>query len=371
MQYTTGITISIFLVCLLIFKKKNRADWVLMCWLIILALHTWLYYLDYSNTIGSFSFLIGLNIPFPLLHGPFLFIYASKLIHSKTKVSKLLLHFLPFIIINIMLIPFYKLSPTEKLYIFQNNGIGYETFVIINTILIFLSGVIYPSMCSFLIQKHRKNIKQNLSQIEGKTLNWLQFLTLGLGLIWILVFIGNNDLIFSGVVLFIILIGIFGVLQNNIFSNETYVTNTRAKSTKDIKYEKSGLNDVDKKSLIIKLEEIIEHEKSHLNPELSLKQLADKIDTHPNYLSQILNEHFQMTFYDYINSKRVEEFCLKMKNNELKNYKLIEIAYECGFNSKSAFNRNFKRFKGKTPTEYKNELQNVSSEKMIPKLNNY
>jgi AraC-like DNA-binding protein len=356
MQYIVGITIAIFLVFLLIVKRKNKADWVLMYWLITLSMHIGFYYLDTSAMIEKYSFLAGFSIPFPLLHGPFLYVYTSLLLNPNGKINNHWLHFLPFILLNLTLIPFYSLPPSKRLFIFQNNGLGYETFVFINAILIFSSGVIYFSTSFFAIQKYRKNIKCNFSHNEGKTLDWLQFLTLGIGIIWFFVFIGNNDFIFSGLVLFIILIGIFGVRQNNIFSNEPYIIDRAPFPAKDEKYEKSGLNKDDKTEIIKRLEQLIENEKPYLNPKLSLNELAGEIDTQPNYLSQILNEHFEMNFYDFVNSKRVDEFCRKLRNNELMHYKLIEIAYECGFNSKSAFNRNFKRFIGKTPSEYKKAL---------------
>lgn len=368
MQYIAGITIAIFLIFLLVFKRKNKADWVLLCWLLALTIHTGLYYLDTSATIERYSFLAGLSIPFPLLHGPFLYTYTSLLLNPNARINSYRTHFIPFLLVNFILIPFYSLPANDKLYIFQNDGVGYEIFVLINAIFIFLSGVIYFAVSYMLISQHKKSIKNNLSQIEGKTLNWLRFLTFGIGIIWLFVFSGNNDLIFSGVVLFIILIGIFGIRQNNIFSNTQLASDQNQLLSKNVKYEKSGLDNERKADLIKRLEQLIINEKPFLNPELSLNELSQKIDTQQNYLSQILNEHFEMNFYDFINSKRVDEFCAKINNNELGHYKLIEIANECGFNSKSAFNRNFKRFTGKTPSEYKKMAQNVSSGKITPQL---
>ncbi|MEW7280898.1 AraC family transcriptional regulator [Aquimarina sp. 2201CG1-2-11] len=317
--------------------------------------------MDASTTIEKYSFLIGLSIPFPLLHGPFLYTYTSLFVNPNKNISYHWLHFLLFILVNIRLIPFYILPASEKLYIFQNDGIGYEKFVIVNTILTLLSGVVYFSMSYIIIHKHRKNIKHKLSKIERRNLDWLRFLTFGIGTIWIFVFGGSNELIFSGAVLFIILIGIFGIRQNNVFSNTENINSP----TKHVKYEKSGLHDNNKVELTRRLEKLIETEKPFLNPELSLRELAQKINTQPNHLSQLLNGQFEMNFNDFINSKRVDEFCTKIKNNEFTHYKLIEIAYECGFSSKSVFNRNFKRITGKTPSEYKKEIQNVSSQSKV------
>jgi putative ABC transport system permease protein len=56
---------------------------------------------------------------------------------------------------------------------------------------------------------------------------------------------------------------------------------------------------------------------------------------------------------DYVNELRIEEVKRKMDDPACSHIKIIEIAYECGFNSKATFNRVFKKLTGKPPTEYK------------------
>lgn len=356
MHYLAGTFIAIFLILLLATKRKGQADWVLMGWLTVLSIHTALYYLDVTDQIKNYGHLAGVSIPFPLLHGPLLFLYTTLLIDPLKNAWRYWWHFAPFLIINLALLPFYQLPVVQKVYIFENEGVGYESFVFINSILILLSGLTYATICLVMIRKHKASIKNKLSSIEGKTLDWLLFLTLGLGIIWLLVAIGMNDLIFSGVVLFIILIGIFGIRQHSIFSNQPNDNTDDPLNLTTKKYEKSGLNDQNKIELVRRLEQLITEDKPFLEPELSLDELARRVHAQPNYLSQVLNEHFQLNFYDFINSKRVDEFCLKMNDPRFSHYKLVEIAYQSGFNSKSSFNRNFQRFKKTTPSDYKRHL---------------
>jgi len=342
MQYITGFSISIFLVFLLLLKRKNKADWILIYWLLAVAAHIGLYYLDYSQKMEDFDFLTGFSIPFPLLHGPFLFSYTSLLLNPKRKAY----------LINLFLIPFYRLPASEKLFVFQNEGVGYENFIAVNAIIILLSGILYSLFSYYLVYKHKHHLKHQLARIEGKTLDWLKFLSLGLAVVWIFVILGENDWIFSCVVLFVILIGVFGIRQGNVFVEP--VINMPHSNTK---YEKSGLDERQKNELISNLEDLIAKEKPYLNPDLSLQSLSARLNTQANYLSQLLNDYYETSFYDYINSKRIEEFCSILESGELEHYKLVEIAYKCGFSSKSTFNRNFKRFKGKTPSQYKNEVK--------------
>ncbi len=80
--------------------------------------------------------------------------------------------------------------------------------------------------------------------------------------------------------------------------------------------------------------------------------MALELGTHPNYLSQIINEKEGKSFYDFVNSFRVEEFKRLVKDSKNKQFTLLALAYDCGFNSKSSFNRYFKKNTGKTPSEF-------------------
>ena len=62
---------------------------------------------------------------------------------------------------------------------------------------------------------------------------------------------------------------------------------------------------------------------------------------------------FELNFFDYINQYRVQEFKAAVTDPKNKNYSLLGIAFECGFNSKSAFNRMFKKSTGLTPSQFK------------------
>ena len=97
-------------------------------------------------------------------------------------------------------------------------------------------------------------------------------------------------------------------------------------------------------------------EKPYLEPSLSLPMLAEKLDTKAHLLSKIINTKAACNFFDFVNSYRIEEFKSELQNPDNKNYTLISIAYGCGFNSKTAFNRVFKNHTGITPSEYFNSI---------------
>lgn len=101
------------------------------------------------------------------------------------------------------------------------------------------------------------------------------------------------------------------------------------------------------------LQELISEKRIYKNPNLSLTTVAEQLSISSNYLSQLINQVTQTSFTDYINSYRVNEAKEMLKNSTYKNYTIVAIALEAGFNSKSAFYTAFKKVTGKTPTDYR------------------
>jgi AraC-like DNA-binding protein len=118
------------------------------------------------------------------------------------------------------------------------------------------------------------------------------------------------------------------------------------------KYQKSSLTSDEAARIHAQLQQVMLKEKLFKNPELNLGELAESLSIHPNNLSQVINSFENKTFYDYINSLRIDEFKNLVADPQNNQYTLLSLAFECGFNSKTAFNRNFKKSTGLSPSEY-------------------
>jgi AraC-like DNA-binding protein len=400
MIFVAGIAISIFLTALLLFKRnKTTADKFLLAWFIIIALHQCFYYFYSSGMFRQYTQFIAIDMPFPLLHGPFLYLYAAALVNRLPKRRILLFaNFIPVLICYAYIFNFYFATPEQKIYVMDHKGIGYETFMMLMQFAINISGIAYVAATLYLLWKHQKKILDQFSDIEKINLRWLQYLTYGIAIIWIPVIFGNDQYVFLTVVLFVAFIGFFGIRQTPIFAIQNHsqkdlasadfndrdnlsvvnessdefnspalvteiagsgvnaakpeITTLEITEDKQRKYETSGLSDVKKKEIADGLTKHIDEEKLYLDPELSLDILARTLNIHPNYLSQFINEELGMTFYDYINSKRVTEFKKMVRQPDKSHFSMLGLALECGFNSKSSFNRNFKKIEGLTPSEY-------------------
>jgi AraC-like DNA-binding protein len=115
--------------------------------------------------------------------------------------------------------------------------------------------------------------------------------------------------------------------------------------------------EVIKDELAGKIEEIMKESKPYLNPKLTLNDLAAQLNVSPHVMSKTLNDSFQKNFFDFINTYRTETFKEKLDDPKFQNYTFLAVAFEAGFNSKSAFNRSFKRVTGQSPSEY---LQSIN-----------
>jgi adenylate cyclase len=93
----------------------------------------------------------------------------------------------------------------------------------------------------------------------------------------------------------------------------------------------------------------MEAEEWFQNPSLSLRDLAENVNTSSNKLSWLLNEHIGKNFNEYINAFRLEAFKTKALDPSNSHLTILGLAYESGFNSKTVFNTFFKKMEGRTP----------------------
>tara|TARA_R110002050_G_scaffold161882_5_gene291697 strand:+ start:11877 stop:14765 length:2889 start_codon:yes stop_codon:yes gene_type:complete len=163
----------------------------------------------------------------------------------------------------------------------------------------------------------------------------------------------DRNIVKIGIAVLILLTLFFGMLAFKKYkgSGLTKKSNPKAKKFhKPIDLDLEGGN----MEKVKELNQLMEMDKVYLDSELGLSQLAEKIEVSTNHLSMLLNDYIGKNFYDYINHYRVEEVKRRLKDPSYQKQTLSSIGGDCGFNSKSAFNRIFKNLTGKTPSEYQN-----------------
>ncbi len=114
---------------------------------------------------------------------------------------------------------------------------------------------------------------------------------------------------------------------------------------------KNTLSESDLNAWKMKLLSIFDTKKPYLNPDLTLSDLADSLKTNTSILSQVINTGFSKNFNDFVNEYRVKDFKDKIATPQYQHLTLLAIAFECGFNSKSTFNRAVKKATNQMPSE--------------------
>ncbi|MEM9931804.1 MAG: AraC family transcriptional regulator, partial [Bacteroidota bacterium] len=108
-----------------------------------------------------------------------------------------------------------------------------------------------------------------------------------------------------------------------------------------------------------KVLDYIEAKSAYQDSKLTLADVAQAIGTTSKQVSTVINQGFGMNFNDFVNDFRLREVKNRFQRGEQAHFTILAIALDCGFNSKTTFNRVFKRATGQTPLQY---LAKISTE---------
>src|SRR6056297_3362954 len=144
------------------------------------------------------------------------------------------------------------------------------------------------------------------------------------------------------------------------FAKDRLLKKNQKRELNEIPSKKSAAPYEDSNLLSDKEASILEHQLNHqleieeifLNPELTLRDVAETVGSTEKKVSYLLNQRLKTNFYEFINKHRVEKFKLEVAKSENKNLSIVGIAFNCGFSSKSSFYRAFKSQVSMSPSEY-------------------
>ncbi len=102
-----------------------------------------------------------------------------------------------------------------------------------------------------------------------------------------------------------------------------------------------------------RLQKLLEDERVHLEPNLSLQELAQRAQTTRNKMSAVIREAYGRTFYQLLATKRVHEAARQLHEREAASRTIADIAFSVGFNTLSAFNAAFKAEFRQTPSQFR------------------
>jgi len=352
-----GISQGIFLAAALrlLHNRNRRANHILsltLLFAVVMLLGRILVFKIQGDWIGPLAILVDTTI---FLFGPLLYLYTRRLLFEPSMHRrKDWRHGIPAGIHLIYAIIVIGLSLVQRTPIRAYAILGLTGFIVETLGLISL--MIYTLQCFFVLRRH-----QNVSQYSlSYMLKIRRYLKVIIGvmaffvILWLMSYMNsyffrirlpylNYNTLWISVPLFIYSIGYFGLRQPEIF---------RVPNIPAIKKEKARLKPDEIQTLQKRLNFFMQEEHLYVQSNLTLKGLAEKLNTTPNDLSWLLNQVYQQSFYDFINKHRIDAFLLKIEHKEHIHHTLLGLALDVGFNSKSTFNKAFKTITGLTPTAY-------------------
>ncbi|AZA91003.1 DNA-binding transcriptional regulator AraC [Chryseobacterium nakagawai] len=252
------------------------------------------------------------------------------------------------------------------LFNMENNPIIRSTVMLIDI----AHNLPYIALIYFKIRKHQKRIETISSNTENIDLQWLirlSFLlfvtiviTVGYELFNTFVYKMHQHLVMDLLFLFIVYSTLYYVLrQKEIYpvnkNQREELLSIEVESEVEETSRKKLISDDEFESLRQQLIIIMETQKPYLDGDLNLLKLSDLIQINAHQLSYLLNTGFQENFFYFVNKYRVEHAKKMLTEGSFHKLSILGIAFESGFNSKTAFNTIFKKMTGMTPSEFKKE----------------
>lgn len=358
------VAFQLFFVALYLFthKKGNKRNNSLLGFV----------FLMFAISLMDFTIRVsGVVLPIPLLHliddgffflyGPVLYFYVQGVVYRdfvfKTRDA---LHLIPYLAYTTYLI-FHLIFIDLDTQLELANKVA---TAVLPAWMYLASLIIYVHMLSYLwiawrtLLKYQSVIKDKFSSIDEINLEWLSFMIKAFVGITLVAMIHNMVPVFGNVFfryssLILLLIITFFFINRVLvkaLNQPAIFSGIALKETE--KYASSNLQQGALENHKAQLEKLMQDEKLYLDSELTSQDLAEQLNISSKALSQVINQSFNKNFFDFVNTYRCEEVKQILQGPD-KKITIIEAMYQSGFNSKSSFNKEFKKLTGGTPSEFK------------------
>ena len=356
---------GIFLISVLLFspKKRIRKENTYLVGILLVLIWFMLEFFSIRQRLHiPFSIFYGTRYGSWFLLGPLSLFYFKSMVDQQWKPRlKEILHFLPFLIFVVVL-PLFVDDIINKrqvdygmLSVFDHrkkviSPIQYVYAVVFIAQFIHLGFYLFRNL--YIIRNYSRALRFEYAHIEP-ALRWAKLFNRILLVV----------VVFSSLFLYLLLVtDIYRRHLDYIYVLPTgvlfyvigyYLMNAEWQpiQLKKEKYAKSTLKLQEVATYVQQLKDLIENEKIYLNSKIRLDDVAKMMGIPSHHVSQIVNEHFNSTFFDLINSCRVEE--AKKRIQQHPEYTLLRIAFDAGFNNKTSFVNAFKKFDGNTPSAFR------------------
>ncbi|WP_027138647.1 helix-turn-helix domain-containing protein [Gaetbulibacter saemankumensis] len=308
---------------------------------------------------------------FTLMFFPLMYLYLRNYLYRDIKQpGRQILHFIPAVLYLLVFTPFFLQSAEAKLRMVEA---GFPHWYLVSqsifNIVIIFQGIFYSIFCLRTIHRFQYFRKKHLSKFQLSTLEWLRTFVFINVLLWLFgttgaildiagieIFIDLFKVFYAGLTLFTIVLGVFTIRRPELFSEDEDILNLIRVSKS---YGAKSITDQNNQDFKV-LSEFIERDKPYLKNDLKMQDLVESTGITYKRISEVFNKNFNKTFYEVMNEYRLEEAKILMRDGFHRDHTLSYLAEKAGFNSKTTFNRIFKKYTDLTPSDYIKALDESS-----------
>ncbi len=354
-----GFLQSLFLLCIFVLSAKNRKNINAYLAFLVFALLIGLSgrVLHIAGFFNKDFRLIAFSEFATLLFGTTVFLFTRSSLFNKRFSYQDLVHYIPSIFYMTFIVFYFMLPSNEVISTRIRSGELHRMVMACHAVGLIVN-ITYWGLSLQEFLRFRESLKNELSYTV-KTRFFLNFIiVIGLCLlIWVTLYFislfgfdmlerNARHLIWLSIAFVVLFIAYYGMISPDIF---------RIKSLEAVqKYTQSKLTTSDLNRLKNELESLMEQKKPYLNNKLLKAELAELLGVSNPELARLLNESIGMNFFEYVNYYRIKEFVKLAKSDKAQHLTFFGLAQEAGFNSKTTFNKSFKKLMGSSPSEYFN-----------------
>ena len=315
---------------------------------------------------GSFPHFIKLFLPFHFLIGPLFYFYIKRSLSVNQKGEfqpKLLLHYVPFLAVLLVFLPFYLKSGAEKLALHNapdpaDFNIATDTIFIYIPLLVSLA--FYSIQSILLIKRSSRSLDDRTNLRTRKKIagllnySYAFLLFVGLFLLCQLMFIFTDYMQF-----FVMLTAVFASSIFVHFLSFWALKESVVIVSSQVPKNETSIDFLKYKEIKNEILRLLEEDKIYLDSNMTSSKMAEQLAINGNYLSQIVNREFHCNLSFLLNSYRVASAKNMLQDDSYIHLNFSGIASEAGFNSANSFTRVFKQHTGETPSQFKRSKENL------------
>lgn len=356
----------LLLAIVLLFKKapNKKANNIMGALFLVIALYSYLVSFRFKSLIeGNYTALthyIPIDGILLLLMAPCLYLYILTILNKPVNFSdwKMLFHLTPTIPFIIFIIYFFSLPLSLRIdWFVRDFTVGTWENNLLNVVL-YTQIPIYLLVCYSVIKKQLKvsdkvtvnNVQLDISWLKTYLIMNISFILLSAPLCF---YFANEraNIIIGEIGMNIQFVYIFfkSAFQKNIFSTESI---SKLKSETVLKIDDQIADDY-----MLKLQSLMLSSKPYLKEDCNLQTISELTGISVHQLSNILNGRLKKSFTEFVNEYRINESKAILSSNLSEKITLEAVGFDCGFGSKSNFNKTFKKHTNLTPSEFRQQFK--------------